>query len=293
MQDITETGLLTQQAEAAETAEEITSKETGMDFSGIKEIILNQGVNLLGGIIALVVGLFLVHWLFKLISRSAQFKKIEPTVRGFLENLLKIILYITVILTAAGIMGVPLTSFLTLLASASVAITLAMQGALSNFVGGITVMLIKLLKPGDYVKIGETEGTVQKIGIFYTELTTPDNRHISMPNSALTGTAVVNYTREGTRRVDVTFSVSYPSDIDKVRQTLLGAANATGKLLPDPAPMVKLNECASSSLDFTVRVWCRAADYWEVKWELTENGKRALDEAGIEIPYPQLDVHMR
>ena len=143
-----------------------------MDLSGIKNVILSQGVNLLGGIVALVVGLFVVHWALKLLSRSARFQKIDPTVRGFLENLLKILLYVTVILTAAGIMGVPLTSFLTLLASASVAITLAMQGALSNFVGGVTVMLIKLLKPGDYVKIGETEGTVQKIGIFYTELTT-------------------------------------------------------------------------------------------------------------------------
>ena len=113
--------------------------------------------------------------------------------------------------------------------------------ALSNFVGGVTVMLIKLLKPGDFVKVGETEGTVQKIGIFYTELTTPDNRHISMPNSALTGTAVVNYTREGTRRVDVTFSVSYPSDIDRVKQTLLGAVGQTDGLLSEmmclrPAP---------------------------------------------------------
>ena len=154
-------------------------------------------------------------------------------------------------------------------------------------------MLIKLLKPGDFVKVGETEGTVQKIGIFYTELTTPDNRHISMPNSALTGTAVVNYTREGTRRVDVTFSVSYPSDIDRVKQTLLGAVGQTDGLLSEPAPIIRLNECAASSLDFTVKVWCKASDYWTVKWDLTENGKKALDAAGIEIPYPQLDVHMR
>ncbi|MBR7041327.1 MAG: mechanosensitive ion channel [Clostridia bacterium] len=264
-----------------------------MDLGGIKNVILTQGVNLLGGMAALVIGLFIVHWALKLLSRSARFQKIDPMVRGFLENLLKILLYVTVILTAAGIMGVPLTSFLTLLASASVAITLAMQGALSNFVGGVTVMLIKLLKPGDFVKVGETEGTVQKIGIFYTELTTPDNRHISMPNSALTGTAVVNYTREGTRRVDVTFSVSYPSDIDRVKQTLLGAVERTGGLLNEPEPIIRLNECASSSLDFTVKVWCRASDYWTVKWDLTENGKRALDAAGIEIPYPQLDVHMR
>ncbi|MCR4622043.1 MAG: mechanosensitive ion channel [Clostridiales bacterium] len=264
-----------------------------MDLNGIKEVILSQGINLLGGIIALIAGLVVAHWALKLLIRSARFGKIDPTIRGFLENLLKIILYVTVILTAVGIMGIPLTSFLTLLASAGVAVTLAMQGALSNFVGGVTVMLIKLLKAGDYVKIGDTEGTVQKIGIFYTELTTFDNRHISMPNSALTGTSVINYTREGTRRVDVIFSVSYPSDIDSVRSTLLQAVNATSRVLPSPEPTVKLDECAQSSLNFTARVWCKSADYWNVKWDLTENGKKALDAAGIEIPYPQLDVHMR
>ena len=171
-----------------------------MDLSGITDIIQTQGMKLLAGIIVLVAGLFLVHWLMKLITRNRRLDRIDPTLRGFFENLIKLVAYIMIVLTAASVMGIPLTSFLTLLASASVAVTLAMQGALSNFVGGVTVLLLKLFRKGDYVKIGETEGTVQSIGVFYTELVTPDNRHISLPNNSLSSTAIVNYTREGTRR---------------------------------------------------------------------------------------------
>ena len=264
-----------------------------MNLSGITDIIQTQGMKLLAGIIVLVAGLFLVHWLMKLITINRRMDRIDPTLRGFFENLIKLVAYIMIVLTAASVMGIPLTSFLTLLASASVAVTLAMQGALSNFVGGVTVLLLKLFRKGDYVKIGETEGTVQSIGVFYTELVTPDNRHISLPNNSLSSTAIVNYTREGTRRVDAVFSVSYSTDIDAAIETLKGAVRATGGILPAPEPVVKLTQCADSSLNFTVRVWCKSADYWTVTWDLLENGKRALDRAGIEIPFPQVDVHMK
>ncbi len=264
-----------------------------MDWSIIREIVEKQGMKLLSGLIVLAVGFFLTHWILKFVARNQRFVRIEPTLKGFLENLLKLVLYIVVILTAASVMGIPLTSFVTLLASAGVAISLAMQGALSNFVGGMTILLLKPFRAGDYVKIGDAEGSVQSIGVFYTELTTPDNRHISLPNSSLTSTAIINYTREGTRRLDVSFSVSYGADIDLVRRALLEAVGRTEGVLADPAPAVRLTECADSGLMFVIRVWCRAADYWEVNWGLVENGKRALDDAGIEIPYPQMDVHVK
>ena len=264
-----------------------------MDWNGIRVILQTQGMKLLGGLIVLAVGFFLAHWILKFIALNRRFVRIEPTLKGFLENLLKLVLYIVIILTAANVMGIPLTSFVTLLASAGVAISLAMHGALSNFVGGMTILLLKPFRASDYVKIGDTEGTVQSIGVFYTELTMPDNRHISLPNSSLTSTAIINYTREGTRRLDVNFGVSYSADIDHVRQTLTDAVRRTGNILPDPAPMVKLIECGDSSLKFMIRVWCRASDYWEVNWDLLENGKRALDDAGIEIPFPQMDVHVK
>ena len=262
-------------------------------MDNIIKILETQGMKLLGGIIVLVVGFFLVHWILKFLTKSEFFNRIEATLRGFLENLIKIILYIIVVLTAANVMGIPLTSFVTILASAGVAVSLAMQGALSNFVGGMTILLLKPFRAGDFIKIGDTEGAVQSIGVFYTELTTPDNRHISLPNSNLTNTAIVNFTREGTRRLDITFGVSYEADIDRTIATLRGAVERTQGILETPAPLIRLTECGDSSLSFMIRVWCRSEDYWNVNWDLLENGKRALDSAGIEIPYPQVDVHMK
>lgn len=252
-----------------------------------------QGLRLLGGAAVLIIGLIVSRWIIRLVKKSKKFNAIEPTLKGFLETCLKVILYLNVALSAIAALGIPLTSVLTLIASAGVAVSLAMQGALSNFVGGITILIFKPFRNGDFIKIGDTEGVVQRIGIFYTDLKTYDNRRISIPNSQLTNTAITNYTVEGTRRVDVVFSVSYLSDMDKVTEVLKSAVASTANILPDPEPTVRLTECGSSSLDFTVKVWCAAENYWSVKFDLLENGKRAIDKAGIEIPYPQLDVHMR
>ncbi len=259
----------------------------------VKQIIETQGMRLFGGILALAIGFFIVHWIVKLMDRSPRLAKIEPTLRGFLKSLIKCVLYVVVILTAASIMGIPLTSFITLLASAGVAISLAMQGALGNFVGGLTILLLKQFRVGEYVKVGDVDGTVRNIGILYTELTTPDNRHISMPNSSLTNTAIINYSREGTRRMDVNFSVSYGADISHVRETLMSVVRRCDTLSEPAAPVVLLSECADSSVQFTVRLWCKTADYWNIYYFLLEEGKRALDSAGIEIPFPQMDVHIR
>ena len=256
-------------------------------------IVQEQGMKLLGGIVVLIIGFIIVRWVMKFLTRNDHLSKIEPTIKGFLMKLLKVLLYIIVVLTAANVMGIPLTSFVALMGSAGVAVSLAMQGALSNLVGGLTLLLLKPFKVGDYVKIGETEGTIKSIGTFFTELTTPDNRHISMPNSSLTNTAIVNFSREGTRRLDVNFGVSYDADIDHTVNTLREAVNMTGGILDNPAPVIKLSECGDSSLVFMIRVWCQGQDYWDVNWGLIENGKRLLDREGIEIPYPQMDVHMK
>ena len=259
----------------------------------IIKIAEEQGMKLLGGIIVIAVGFMLVRWVLKLLGRSERFTKIEPTIRGFLQNLIKAVLYIIVVLTAANVMGIPLTSFVTLLGSAGVAVSLAMQGALSNLVGGLTLLLLKPFVAGDYVKIGDTEGTVQSVGTFFTEFTTADNRHVSLPNSSLTNTAIVNFSREGTRRLDVVFGVSYDADIDHTINTLREAVSMTGGILEQPEPVIKLTECGDSSLSFMIRVWCKSDDYWDVNWGLIEHGKRLLDREKIEIPYPQMDVHMK
>ena len=264
-----------------------------MDVATVTDFVLSAGVNLLKGLLILVFGLFLTHWLAKLPDKSKKFAKLDPSLRAFFRNLLKLTLSTIVILTAANVLGVPLTSVLTLFASAGVAISLAMQGALSNLVGGLTLLILKPIKSGEFVKIGDYEGTVLSIGAFYTDLRTFDNRHISLPNNTLTNTAIVNYTREGTRRVDMTYSVSYASDLDTVYAALSRMIGNCASVLPDPAPTVVLQKCADSSVDFTVRAWVKAEDYWNVYFYMTDAGKRALDEAGIEIPFPQMDVHIR
>ena len=264
-----------------------------MNTETVVHFIKSSGIQLLYGILILIIGLFLTHYLMKFIERKNLFRKLEPTVRGFLYNLIRLVLYILVALTAAGQIGIPLTSIITLVASAGVAVSLAMQGALSNLVGGVTLLILKPIKAGEYVKVGEYEGTVSTVGAFYTELITPDHRRISLPNSSLTNTAIVNNSREGTRRLDVTFSVAYGSDMDQVYRVLADLAARCGCLLASPAPEVHLNKCADSALEFILRVWVAGSDHWTAYFYPTDQGKRALDQAGIEIPFPQMDVHIR
>ncbi|MBR4577021.1 MAG: mechanosensitive ion channel family protein [Clostridia bacterium] len=264
-----------------------------MNWDSIKNFLTTAGVDLLRGLLALAVGLFLVHWALKLFDRYESRMKIEPTLKSFVKNLIRILLYVIVIMTAAGTMGIPMTSIVTLLGSAGVAVSLALQGALGNLVGGLILLLFKPIKMGEYVKIGENEGTVKAIGAFYTEITTVDNRRINLPNGTLTNTAIVNYSREGTRRLDLTFSVAYESDQDRVYEVLNRLVAEEKALLSEPAPSVNLSKYGDSSLEFSVWVWIKASDYWPVRFRMLDKGKRALDEAGITIPYPQMDVHMK
>lgn len=264
-----------------------------MDWNAVILFLQQQGIRLLEGLLVLVVGIFLVRRIIRIAEKRLKFKKADPTLAGFVRTLLRLLLYVVVVLTAISVMGIPLTSVITLVASAGVAVSLAMQGALSNFVGGMTLLLLKPIKSGDYVKVGDLEGTVQSIGAFYTELNTFDNRHISMPNSSLTNTSIINYTREGTRRLDKTFSVSYSSDMEQVFTVLRDLAKRCPGVLKEPEAVVHLNECADSAMIFVVRVWVKTADYWDANFFLVEEGKRALDAAGIRIPYPQMDVHIQ
>ncbi len=264
-----------------------------MDFKELLKKLEESGLKLLAGVAVLVVGMILVRLLIKLVLKRNPLKKAEPTVKSFVGALFRIVLYSAVILAAIGVMGIPLSSFVTLLASAGVAVSLALQGALSNFVGGVVLLLNKQVRAGEYIKVGEVEGTVRAVGLFYTELITADNKHVSLPNSSLTNTAIVNFTREGTRRLDIKFGVSYGSDLAAVRAALLSVTIGDEGILSEPAPQVLLDECADSSLNCLLRIWCRQEDYWRLRFALTEKGRNALNEAGVEIPFPQLDVHMK
>ena len=203
-----------------------------MDFESLKTFLTTAGVNLLFGILILVVGIFIVHWIVKFLKKSKAFAKLDPSLSSFFINAIKLILIIIIVISAANVIGVPLTSVITIFASAGVAISLGMQGALGNLVGGVTLLILKPIKTGEFVRIGDHVGFVKNIGAFYTEIKTKDATLISLPNSALTNTAIINYSREGNRRVEVDFSVSYQSDIDTVCSVLKEVAQKSELSFP-------------------------------------------------------------
>lgn len=264
-----------------------------MDIEKIKEFVTSAGVDLLMGLIILVIGLFITHWIVKFLKGSKLIKKLDPSLASFFVNAIRLILIVIVVLTAANKLGVPLTSVITIFASAGVAISLGMQGALGNLVGGITLLILKPIRTGEYVMINNNRGIVKNIGAFYTEILTLDNSLISLPNSALTNTAITNYSREGISRIEAQFTVPLDSDIDLVFKTLNEMARKGEYVLEDPSPWTLLSKCTDTGMVVLVRAWGKAEDWGRVYYYLMENGKRALDAAGIRIPYQQMDVHIK
>ena len=255
-------------------------------------IASNWGIKLLIAIIVLVIGAKLIKMLTKWLRKSPKLDKLDTSLRSFLVSFSKIALYIILIITVAMILGIPATSFITILASCGVAIGLALQGSLSNFAGGIMILLFKPFKVGDFIEASGETGTVEEITVVYTVLLTPDNKRVTIPNGTLTNSVIENYSAEKTRRVDLKFSTDYKADIETVKKVLTKVAENHPLALKDPAPMVRLSEHSDSALTYTVRIWCKNEDYWDVYFDTTEMVKKAFDENGIEIPYPQLDVHM-
>lgn len=251
------------------------------------------GLRLLAALFVFVLGWQLIRLLRKRMRKSAWIEKLEDTLQSFLVSFITIAAYSALFLTVAMILGVPTTSFITILASCGVALGLALQGALSNFAGGLMLLLSKPFSVGDYIETADEAGTVAEISVIYTVLLTYDNKRITIPNGALMNSTIVNYTCEPTRRVDLSFNVAYDSADETVKRVLTQVVTAHPAVLGDPAPIVRLSACGDSALTYAVRIWCKTEDYWTVYLDVLERGKAALDEAGIEIPFPQVDVHMK
>ena len=262
-------------------------------LSLITQFVTSLGIKLLGAILIFVVGLKLTSWLCKIIRTSPKLDKLEVSLRSFLTSFVKIVLYIILVITVAMILGVPATSFITILASCGVAVGLALQGSLSNFAGGLMILFFRPFKVGDFIEASGETGIVQEITVVYTVLLTLDNKRITIPNGGLTNSVIKNYSSEELRRVDLTFNVAYGSDVEQVKELIGKLAAAHPLALKEPAPFVRLSAHGDSALTFTTRVWCKNADYWDVYFDLTEGVKKAFDEKGIQIPYPQMDVHVK
>lgn len=271
-----------------------------MDFNKTLDTVINYvvefatsfGFKLVEAIVVLLVGLWLIKIIKKFIKTSPRLDKLDPSLRSFLTSFISLALGIVLVITIVSILGVPATSLLTVLASCGVAIGLALQGSLANFAGGIMILLFKPFKVGDFIEASGESGTVKEITVVYTILVTPDNKCITIPNGTLTNSVIENYSTEDTRRVDLTFNVAYNSDSAKVKEILERLATAHPCALKEPAPFVRLTKQGDSALEYSVRVWCKSSDYWTVNLDLTEQVKEEFDKNGIQIPFPQMDVHI-
>ena len=242
-------------------------------------------VILFGGLLAIKIAMMICR---KAVNRS----KLKGTAGNFLLSLIKTAIIALYVIILLSMLGVDTTSLVAIFSVLTLAISLAVQGVISNLASGITLIVTKPFEEGDYVDIDGTAGTVEKIHITCTKLKTPDNKVITIPNATITSANITNYSAKDTRRVEFIFSAAYGSNIEKVKSVILGIISKHELVLADPAPMVRLKEHGDSSLNFVARVWVKSADYWTVTFDLNEQVLEAFEAEGIEVPFPQMDVHV-
>ena len=257
---------------------------------------LNAGIDLGGRILAaliiFIIGKFLINWANRLFATMLQKRKVDASIQSFLKSIVNITLLVMLFLAVIGKLGIELTSFAALLASVGVAVGMALSGNLSNFAGGVIILVFRPYKVGDYIEASTgASGTVTDIQIFHTVLTTPDNKVIFAPNGAMSGAVVTNYSRKETRRLDFTFGVEYGTDFELTKSIIQEIINKDSRILKDPAPFIELGALADSSVNITVRIWVNASDYWAVNFDMNKNVYATFNEKGISFPFPQLTVH--
>lgn len=262
------------------------------DQDTLIDLATDWGLKLLLAVITLVIGLWIIKLIMKGIKKTMEKRDVDATLRQFLSSLLGIIFKIMLIISVISMVGVEMTSFVALLAAAGLAVGMALSGTLQNFAGGVMIVLFKPFKVGDFISAQGFSGSVKEIQIFNTILTTPDNKTIILPNGGLSTSAMTNFSTEPRRRVDFTFGIGYSDDIDQTKKTLMGLIAADKRILKDPEPFVAVSELADSSVNFVVRVWAEASDYWGIFFDMTEAVKKSFDKEGISIPFPQTDVHV-
>lgn len=255
--------------------------------------ITEYGIKLIIGLIVISIGLKLIKKIVKQFMLFLEKRDVDITLRRFLQSLLSGVLKIVLFIGILGYWEVKLTGLAALVASGGVAIGLALQGSLSNFAGGFIILLLRPFKVGDYIQTGNYEGSVEQIGLFYTNLTTIDNKLILIPNGVLSNGSLINYSAKSERRVDLTFSVGYENDIKQVKNVLSEIVNSNSLILRNPEPFIGVSAHGASSVDFSVRVWCKSQDYWDIHFDLLERVKIRFDEENISIPYPQMDLHLK
>ena len=295
---------LTQKTAEGTTEEVINNIEKlgKIDFSKIKmsslieklvEWAATTGFKLIVGAIIISIGFKIINKFVGRFMHILEKREVDITLSKFLKSLITVSLKVILVLPVLGYWGIHLSGIAAVVASAGVAIGLALQGSLSNFAGGFIILFIRPFKVGDYIETSTYSGIVEQIGLFYTQLVTFDNKQILIPNGILSNGSLINYSAKSTRRVDLIFSVGYENDISHVKEILSKIVENHKLILKDPKPFIGVNAHSASSIDFAVKVWCSTVDYWKIYHDLLEEVKITFDKEHISIPYPQMDLHLK
>ena len=254
--------------------------------------VLVYGLNLVFAVVIFVVGKWVANMVTRVVEKLLVKGKVDQVLVDFIGGMVKSILVLFVIIASLGELGVDTTSLVALIGAAGLAIGLSLQSSLQNFASGVMLIMFRPFTSGDFVEAAGVAGVVEKISIFNTVIKTGDNKEMIVPNGAIYGGVIINYSAKETRRIDMVFGIGYDDDIKKAKDIMLEIMGKDERILPEPAPLVAVSELADSSVNFVVRPWVKSADYWGVLFDLNEKIKLAFDEASISIPYPQMDIHM-
>ena len=276
---------------ASEAVKALEKGEFSQIIQQLTTLGIEAGKSILLAALIFVVGRYIVKLVNRVVAGMMERRHMDPTIQSFLRSFVNVLLTILLIITTVSALGINTTSFAALLASAGVAVGMALSGNLQNLAGGIILLLFKPYKVGDYIEGQGVSGTVKEIQIFHTIILTADNKQVYVPNGALSSGSVVNYSSQPLRRVDLTIGVEYGTEVDAVKQALDVILQADKRVMSDPAPFVALSKLADSSVDFTVRVWVSGADYWPVYFDLTRAIYEEFNRRGIGFPFPQLQIH--
>lgn len=267
-------------------------KISDSDIQKYIDLSLDFALSLLGAIVIFIIGKWVARKITNIIEKSLNKGGIDSTLSSFITSVTYATFLAFVVITAIGTLGINTSSFAAVIAAAGLAVGLAFQSSLSNLASGVMIIIFKPFSKGDYVEVAGTQGTVEDVNVFTTNLTSPDNKAIIIPNGSISTNNIVNYSKKSTRRVDMVFGIGYDDDIKLAKETLQEVLQKNSKIFTDPKPVIAVKELADSSINFVCRPWCKTSDYWDVYFSTQESVKLEFDKAGISIPYPQQDVNI-
>lgn len=273
-----------------DVVESISRVETWLTNNS--DLLIQYGVNIISAVLILFIGNIVVKAIANSVAKLLSKREMDKAVVSFIHAIVRYLLFIIVLIAALGRVGVQTASVVAVIGAAGLAVGLALQGSLSNFAAGVLIVAFRPFKSGDYVQVAGVAGSVDSIHIFQTILTTPDNKMVVVPNASVIGGPITNFSKHATRRIDLVIGVSYKSDLGKTKQVIADVLAADERILKEPGVTIGVLELADSSVNFVVRPWVNTKDYWAVYYDTMQGIKEALDAAGIEIPFPQMDVHL-